>query len=275
MIVDNGQSDRHDSYTPFSQKEADKEDPLYLDNDPHEGNLGNSLIGHGQMDDSIEDNPFQRNTDITTLDHISAQNKKSFIDRNFSKLTKGGLRSSLFTLFSGTVGAGLLSLPKIFSYYGMAFGLFSILSFALLTFRIYWILNEMIVKSGKKSYANMCAHYLGRTPAKIIIQFLIFTMVCSGILYGTVGIHFFANPSLAVRRGSPEEPRARRLQVQGHGDQGHRPEGPTHCPVEVHHVRCARSAHHPCQLSKEPRDSQILQHDDPYYHALYDLRNIH
>ncbi len=102
-------------------------------------------------------------SDIVHLDLIvvESQRKRNFVDRNLSKLTKGGLRSSLFTLFSGTVGAGLLSLPKILSYYGLGLGIVCLIVFALLTYEMYYILNELIEKSGKRSYANVCAHYFG------------------------------------------------------------------------------------------------------------------
>lgn len=68
----------------------------------------------------------------------------------------------MFNLFAATVGAGLLSLPSIFSYYGLVLGSLSIVLFALLTFHIITTLNGLVVESGKKSYANVCAHYLGR-----------------------------------------------------------------------------------------------------------------
>lgn len=65
-------------------------------------------------------------------------------------------------MFSGTVGAGLLSLPKIISYYGLALGLIFLVAFGLLTYRMYMILNELISKTGKRTYANLCSHYFGQ-----------------------------------------------------------------------------------------------------------------
>lgn len=72
------------------------------------------------------------------------------------------MKSSVFTLFSGTVGAGLLSLPLIFSYYGALLGGLLLMAFGLLTFHMVMILNSLIEKSGKKSYANVVSHYLGK-----------------------------------------------------------------------------------------------------------------
>ena len=65
-------------------------------------------------------------------------------------------------MFSGTAGAGLLSLPKILSYYGVVSGFVFLFTFGFLTHRTYKILNELIIKSGKKSYANLVSHYFGK-----------------------------------------------------------------------------------------------------------------
>lgn len=100
----------------------------------------------------------------------------------------------MINLFAATVGAGLLSLPLIFSYYGLLLGTLCLLMFSLMTYHIITMLNGLIVESGKKSYANLCAHYLGRvastnqTFAKFIIQFLIFSFLCTCVLYAAVSI---------------------------------------------------------------------------------------
>ena len=93
---------------------------------------------------------------------VEGQHSKGFYARNLKGLTKGGLRSSLFTLFSGTVGAGLLTLPKIVTYYGMVVGVSGLIAFAFLTYIIYGILNDLITLSNKKSYANVCSHFFGK-----------------------------------------------------------------------------------------------------------------
>lgn len=82
--------------------------------------------------------------------------------RNLSQIEKGGMRSSFLTMFSGTAGAGLLSLPQVLSLYGVTMGLSSLFVFGLLTHRTYKILNELINESGRKSYANVCSYYFGK-----------------------------------------------------------------------------------------------------------------
>lgn len=68
----------------------------------------------------------------------------------------------MFNLFAATVGAGLLSLPMIFSNLGLVMGTLSLVLFSLLTFHIIIMLNGLIMESKKKSYANLVAFYLGR-----------------------------------------------------------------------------------------------------------------
>lgn len=88
--------------------------------------------------------------------------------RNFSELSKGGIRSSVFTLFSSAVGAGILSLPHVVSYYGVVLGGALMFVFALVTYTAQNILNSLIEQSGKKSYANVCSHYFGKRNAQFI-----------------------------------------------------------------------------------------------------------
>lgn len=70
---------------------------------------------------SIEPPPLQRDTgkvdiqeSIQHITKVEKQRSKGFFARNFSPLSKGGVRSSVLTLFSGTVGAGILSLPGVY-----------------------------------------------------------------------------------------------------------------------------------------------------------------
>jgi len=67
------------------------------------------------LDDNIkiEDDPPQRITDEMVLSEILSTRQKSVLIRPFLSVSKGGIRSSIFTLFSGTVGAGILSLPNV------------------------------------------------------------------------------------------------------------------------------------------------------------------
>lgn len=80
----------------------------------------------------------------------------------FQPLDAGGIRSSVFTLFSGTVGAGVLSLPAIFKYYGIIVGTMIIILSSVFARFSFMIFYEALDKSGKKTYPNCVAHFLGR-----------------------------------------------------------------------------------------------------------------
>lgn len=127
----------------------------YDDNSPQDASL-------------VEENPFQRVTDDHTMNHrsllslVKKQREKTFFIRNLSKMEKGSMRASILTIFSSTIGAGLLSLPKTLSYFGLVSGMAFLAMFGLLTGYTYRILNHLIEESGKLSYANVVAHYFGR-----------------------------------------------------------------------------------------------------------------
>ena len=73
-------------------------------------------------------------------------------------------------MFSGTAGAGLLSLPNVLSYYGVCTGFGSLFFFGFLTHRTYCILNDLVKESGHKSYANVCSHYFGKVGFVLTIR---------------------------------------------------------------------------------------------------------
>jgi hypothetical protein len=64
--------------------------------------------------EDLELEPPQISTSASLLKRIEENRKKNWFQRNFSPISKGGIRGSVLTLFSGTVGAGVLSLPKVF-----------------------------------------------------------------------------------------------------------------------------------------------------------------
>lgn len=69
-------------------------------------------------------------------------------------------------MFSGLLGAGLLSLPKVISIYGVTLGMLSLLLFGMISWYTYIILNQLIMASHKKTYANVCAFYLGKVAVR-------------------------------------------------------------------------------------------------------------
>lgn len=99
------------------------------------------------------------------LELVEGQNQRTFLKRNFSQIEKGGIRSSVFTLFSSAVGAGILSLPYTFAYFGVVVGSISLLAFALISYRMHTIIWELMEATGRRSYANLFSHYFNKVFA--------------------------------------------------------------------------------------------------------------
>lgn len=140
----------------------------------------------------VEEDPYQRETTEVTHSHVESQRQKSFLVRNISPLQQGSLRSSVLTMVSSTIGAGLLSLPKAFSSVGLVTGMIGLTVFGVLTGYTYRILNELVMTSGKKSYANVVSHFFGKKVAGVFVNFTIFATLSVGILYGSVTWLFLA-----------------------------------------------------------------------------------
>ena len=96
------------------------------------------------------------------LEHIDAMNSAGPIKKLFMPMATGGIRSSVFTFFSCTVGAGILSLPAIFQYFGLVLGTLFLLLSAWISRLSYMILAEALKKSRKKTFPNCVAHFLGK-----------------------------------------------------------------------------------------------------------------
>lgn len=94
-------------------------------------------------------------------------------------LEAGDMRGTILTFFSGSVGAGILSYPRIMSFFGMGMSLGLTATAAILALISFEILIQAADRCKKNSYANIVKHYLGRNAAKfltfgiIICQFLL------------------------------------------------------------------------------------------------------
>ena len=116
----------------------------------------------------------------------------NIIKRIFRPIGEGSIRGSVFTLFSGSVGAGVLSLPLVFSYYGLALGIVMTLVNSIFAYTSYTALFEAIMQSKKKRYPNLVNYYLGKRPAKLFAASIIslqFLCVCIFVCIGTLALN--------------------------------------------------------------------------------------
>lgn len=107
--------------------------------------------------------------------------------RTFRTVGEGSIRGSVFTLFSGSVGAGVLSLPKVMSYYGLMTGVLMILFNSFLAYTSYTSLFKAIIKSGKKRYPNLVNYYLGNKPARLFALCIISVQFLSVCIFSCIG----------------------------------------------------------------------------------------
>ena len=120
----------------------------------------------------IEEPLQQRQTTPSFMAWYGGHRQKGFFRRNFGHISQGGVRSSVFTMFTATVGAGVLSLPYIISYFGLGLGIFLILTGAWLNYLGYLALNNSIIITGKNSFSNLCSYYFGKTGGRICTLFI-------------------------------------------------------------------------------------------------------
>lgn len=137
-----------------------------IEAEPKDKSVTKSMIGKSK---------FYKNCKVVTIfpihfnfeSLVEEVRKLNWFQRTFRSIGEGSVRGSVFTLFSGSVGAGVLSLPQVMSYYGLTTGVCMILLNSVLAYTSYTSLFKAIIKSGKKRYPNLVNYYLGKTPAKL------------------------------------------------------------------------------------------------------------
>ena len=79
-------------------------------------------------------------------------NRRTFFDRSFSKLEKGGVRASTFALCSAAIGGGVLSLPYVFCIVGWGLGYILLIVSFLSGVWSNLILSELADKAKVRNY---------------------------------------------------------------------------------------------------------------------------
>lgn len=154
---------------------------------------GNFLVQKELRDGDVELDPPQRITSPKDLENICSKAQKPLMNQLFFPFTPGCLRASSFTIFSSSVGAGVLSLPKIVSYYGLGLGIVLIILASVLNYQTFMLLDQAITRSKKRSYANIVAHFLGKKLARFNILMTILTLMMVCCIYATLTWNFAEN----------------------------------------------------------------------------------
>lgn len=108
-----------------------------------------------------------------------AMNRRTFFDRSFGKLEKGGVRGSTLALCSAAIGGGVLSLPYMFVIvgWGMGYILLAIGAFAGIWSNL--ILIKLAEEHKIKNYESICLRSGGPCLQKTLqIMILIYVYGC-------------------------------------------------------------------------------------------------
>jgi hypothetical protein len=139
---------------------------------------------------NIEPEPSQHDPTSSVLERNTNNRERNFFARNFRPPSQAGIRSSAFTLITGTMGAGVLGLPKVSTYFGLALSIVILILFGLVTMHSYFILNDAIVHSKKRGYANVSAFYFGKLGGRVVVFIIIITQFVACVMYCVMSWQF-------------------------------------------------------------------------------------
>lgn len=140
--------------------------------------------------DDIEFDPPQRLTSVTHIDDIYSGKHKGAKGLLFSKMEKGDLRNSIITFLTACVGAGILSFPQIFSFFGIIMGLVITAFSAYLNYHTYYIIDIAINLSGRRGYGNICSYFFGKRIAKFCIYGMMSVLFMISSVYASITWNF-------------------------------------------------------------------------------------
>lgn len=141
---------------------------------------------HTLRPDDLELDPPQRLTTSDILFSLESESEKPFYHLSNLSLEKGDLKNSILTFLTASVGAGLLSFPKIFACFGVFFGIIYTFFFAWFNYLTYAIIDKAVIISGKKGYGNICAFFLGKKAAKIASVGIMAVLLVVSCVYATI-----------------------------------------------------------------------------------------
>ena len=152
-----------------------------------------SVTLESQINTDIEQEHSLKIPSDVELDYHEGYNKKTWFYRVFGSLREGSIRGSVLTLLCGCVGAGVLSLPKIFSYYGILLSTLLLIFCGGFSYLSYSTLLICIKASGKNNYANQTSFYLGSFAANSLRVAIILCQWMGSTMYIVVGWNFLSH----------------------------------------------------------------------------------
>lgn len=86
---------------------------------------------------------------------FTGNNRRTFFDRAFGKLSKGSLRGSIFSLCASAIGSGVLSLPYVFKLCGWVVGIMFLILGAVAAIWSLFLIVEASSKTNCKNYSTL------------------------------------------------------------------------------------------------------------------------
>lgn len=116
---------------------------------------------------------------------------KSFMDRTFSKLDRGSLRGSIFSLCASAIGSGVLSLPYVLNLCGWAQGVFFMLLGAFGAEVSLRMLATIAVEQGLPNYSKIAIKAGGNGLNLLLSIMILLFMFGSCISYQIICTSLF------------------------------------------------------------------------------------
>jgi amino acid permease len=135
------------------------------------------LVGeyeHLQTEPPVSSSPyyafpgFRENHHDGLSRQISTREGQSLVERTLSAIQPGSVRGSIFTLASTALGAGILSIPFVFSSAGLALGVILLLLGAALAMFSMQLLIATANKMGITNYSELVKEVLGHNQGVVL-----------------------------------------------------------------------------------------------------------
>jgi amino acid permease len=139
----------------------------------------------------VEYDPPQRLTSERHLAEIYSRGEDYNWSKLCSKIEKGDMRNSLLTFLTACVGAGILSFPQIFSFYGIFLSILISLLFCYLNYETYHIIDKAILTTGRRGFGNICSYFFGHSIAKFLNVGMMSVMFMISCVYASITWNFF------------------------------------------------------------------------------------
>lgn len=140
--------------------------------------------------DDVDFDPPQRITTEEDLNEINRESNESGCALFCAPIAKGDLRNSILTFLTASVGAGILSLPQVLSFYGLIMGIFFFVAFALINYETYRLVDLSIEKSGCRGYGNICSYFFGKRLGKFFNVGMIGVLFMISCIYASITWNF-------------------------------------------------------------------------------------